>query len=32
MMRTTPRSAPPGFLRYRPFPYLRSFDLAPHGG
>jgi pimeloyl-ACP methyl ester carboxylesterase len=22
---------PPAFLRYRPFPYLRPFDLAPRG-
>jgi len=23
------KAAPPAFLRYRPFPYLRPFDLAP---
>jgi pimeloyl-ACP methyl ester carboxylesterase len=27
-----PVATPPAFLRYRPFPYLRPFDLAPHGG
>ena len=25
-------AAPPAFLSYRPFPYLRPFDLAPGGG
>jgi hypothetical protein len=26
-----PVPAPPAFLRYQPFPYLRPFDLAPGG-
>jgi hypothetical protein len=25
------KPAPPAFLRYRPFPYLRPFDFAPRG-